>query len=317
MTLYVTFQFCDGLHKRSRGNGVIKGEPSIRFIGVTAVTRLKDSTIFSAMTDIEDLSYHHSVSTIAGFTREEIKKYYLDYINLAVSMDKEIPEELVTEEQRDALLDKLADEYGGYCFDEFYENKVYSTWSVNKFFQEILENRKVVFEDYWSVKFGMPSIVAKYLEAVASRPEDCFANINVIIDYFMFPSSLLDMKQEVLMCQTGYLTLRSTVPNGNSVRLGVPNREVRRALEKRLSLAIFHNADSARDKVENIFHRSSADEIVGYLNSLMNTVSYEDYKSITEKTIQSMLHAYFIGADKPVRTEFQSSTVRSDIVLEY
>ena len=125
------------------------------------------------------------------------------------------------------------------------------------------------------------------------------------------------MKQEVLMCQTGYLTVHSTVPNGNSVRLGVPNREARRALEKRLSLAIFHNVDSARDEVENVFPQSSADEIVRYLNSLMNTVSHEDYSNITEKTVQGMLHAFFIGAAQPVRTEVQSASGRSDIVLEY
>ena len=297
--------------------GVIKGEPCIRFLGVTGVTRLKDVSIFSVGSDILDKSYSSPVSTITGFTREEIRKYYIDYIDLAVSLDKGIPEELVTEQQRDELLSKLAVEYDGYCFDDEYTNKVFSTWSVNNFFSEIVSRRKVKFGDYWYANGGLPSILAKYLETHTLRPEDYSADIDVGIDHFMNPTSLLNMKQEVLMCQTGYLTVHSTVPNGNSVRLGVPNREVRRALEKRLSQAIFRNENFPRDKIETIFHQSSADEIVGYLNSLMNTVSYEDYSNITEKTVQGMLHAFFIGADQPVRTEVQSASGRSDIVLEY
>ena len=297
--------------------GVIKGKSCIRFLCVTGVTRLKDVSIFSVGSDILDKSYSSPVSTITGFTREEIRKYYIDYIDLAVSLDKGISEEQVTEQQRDELLSKLAVEYDGYCFDDEYNNKVFSTWSVNNFFAEIVSRRKVKFGDYWYANGGLPSILAKYLETHTLRPEDYSADIDVGIDHFMNPTSLLNMKQEVLMCQTGYLTVHSTVPNGNSVRLGVPNREVRRALEKRLSQAIFRNENFPRDKIETIFHQSSADEIVGYLNSLMNTVSYEDYSNITEKTVQGMLHAFFIGADQPVRTEVQSATGRSDIVLEY
>ena len=94
----------------------MKDDPSIRFLGITGVTRLKDVSIFSAGSDINDLSYYKPVSTIAGFTREEIRKYYTDYIDLAVSLEKGKPQEQVTESERDELLDRLSEEYDGYCF---------------------------------------------------------------------------------------------------------------------------------------------------------------------------------------------------------
>lgn len=52
-----------------------------------------------------------------------------------------------------------------------------------------------------------------------------------------YRTSLRETKPEVLLCDAGYLTVHSQVPNGNSVRLGVPNREMKRALEKALSAA--------------------------------------------------------------------------------
>ena len=52
----------------------MKGNAGIRFLGITGVTRMKDVSIFSVGSDILDVSYSHSVSTITGFTREEIGK---------------------------------------------------------------------------------------------------------------------------------------------------------------------------------------------------------------------------------------------------
>lgn len=297
--------------------GVMKDDPSIRFLGITGVTRLKDVSIFSAGSDINDLSYYKPVSTIAGFTREEIRKYYTDYIDLAVSLEKGKPQEQVTGSERDELLDRLSEEYDGYCFDSFYENKVFSTWSVIKFFKETAETRMMVFRNYWYDNGGMPTVLAKYLETHSIRLEDYAGDIDVGFSDFWDPSSLLDMRQEVLMCQIGYLTVKSPVPDGNQVTIGIPNKEVRRSFEKILVRRIFVRADFSRIRNERLFSEASPADIVQRLNELFNTISYENYQHIDEKTIQGMLHAYFIGADQPVRTEVQSAAGRSDIILEY
>ena len=297
--------------------GVMKDDPSIRFLGITGVTRLKDVSIFSAGSDIKDLSYYKPVSAIAGFTREEIRKYYTDYIDLAVSLEKGKPQEQVTESERDELLDRLSEEYDGYCFDSFYENKVFSTWSVINFFKETAETRMMVFRNYWYDNGGMPTVLAKYLETHSIRLEDYAGDIDVGFSDFWDPSSLLDMRQEVLMCQIGYLTVKSPVPDGNQVTIGIPNREVRRSFEKILVRRIFVRADFSKIRNERLFSEARPADIVKRLNELFNTISYENYQHIDEKTIQGMLHAYFIGADQPVRTEVQSAAGRSDIILEY
>lgn len=234
-----------------------------------------------------------------------------------MSFSNGISVEQVTETQRDELLDKLSEEYDGYCFDDEYVNKVYSTWSVNSFFRDVASRKKVKFDDYWYESGGVPSILARYLETHIIRLNDYAEDIYIDNDYFQNPTSLLNMKQEVLMCQTGYLTTRSPVPDGGAVRLGMPNNEVRRSLTKLLSKKLFHNVNLSKITNERFFSEESAEEIVNKLNSLMNTISYEDYKKLTEKTIQGILQAFMIGADQPVLTEVQSAEGRADLVLEY
>ena len=102
---------------------------------MTGVTRLKDVSIFSVGSDIRDITNASAYSQMIGFTRDEIKKYYIDYLKLASTYENKCRVEEVTDTQIESLLDRLAKNYDGYCFDEFYKKKVFNTWSVNSFFQ--------------------------------------------------------------------------------------------------------------------------------------------------------------------------------------
>ena len=297
--------------------GIIKDQTCIKFMGITGVTRLKDVEIFSVGSNIDDLSYHTAFSTIIGFTREEIKKYYIDYINLAVSLSQNIPEMQVTDEQRNLFLDQLAEQYDGYCFDKRYKQKVFSTWSVNKFFSDIASTEEVIYEDYWFDNGGLPSVLANYLKNHTIKLEDYAKDIEVLLPEFESPMSLLQIKQEVLMCQLGYLTVHDQISGSGSVVLGFPNKEVQRAIERLISYKIFKNVSFSINVNKKIFSESSPDEIVVKLNELMNSISYEEYQNINERTIQGFLHAFLIGAGQDVLTEKHNALGRSDIVVEY
>ena len=296
---------------------VFKGATSIRFLGITGVTRFHDVSIFSAGSDINDLSYHTCFSTIIGFTREEIRKYYIDYINLTVSLIHKIPEEQVTEDQRNKFLDQLSAEYAGYCFDDEYINKVYSTWSVNNFFDKVATTKEVYYEDFWYDNGGTPSILKNYLKTLTIKFDNYIEDIDLDADDFLYPRSLLEMKQETLMCQTGYLTLHSSIKSGSYVTLGIPNNEVYRALTRRLAKKIFNGIDLKPIVNEQFFLKASAQEIVDKFNTLMNTLSYDTFKNVNEKIVQGLLHAFLVGAFQPVKIEVQSARGRSDIELEY
>ena len=241
------------LHDRFRKmlrdlQGILKGDPCIRYLVIAGTSRWKDPSLFSDLTDFKDMTFYMPVSEIAGFTRNEIRKYYIHHLNLAVSLEKGIREDEVTDSDRDELLDRLGEEYGGYCFDSFYERKVFSTWSVNSFFRDVMKNRKVVFGDYLGCSGSVPSFPDGFPGSLRRGSDGSFQDIDVRMTDFWYRQSLRETKPEVLLCDAGYLTVHSPVPDGGSVTLGVPNREMQRVLEKALSAAVSRDAGQPAGK---------------------------------------------------------------------
>ena len=235
--LYKQFQ-----QKIKRIYANIKDKFAIKFLGITGVTRLKDVAIFSVGSDIRDITNSSAYSQMIGFTRDEIKKFYIDYLKLAASYENNCSVDKVTEAQIESLLDRLAQNYDGYCFDEDYEKKVFCTWSVNTFLQSVVDKKKVQFGEYWYDNGGLPSILANYLQTHKLNALDYIdkdKTINIKVNDFKNPTSLTSINQNVLMCQTGYLTLRSPVYSKGFMTLGIPNSEVYNALFSLMALNIF------------------------------------------------------------------------------
>ncbi|MDY5064733.1 MAG: AAA family ATPase [Succinivibrio sp.] len=300
--------------------GIIKGKYAIRFLGVTGVTRLKDVSIFSVGSDINDITNDSAYSQMIGFTRDEIKKYYIDYLKLATSCENNCSVDKVTDAQIESMLDMMAQNYDGYCFDEFYKKKVFSTWSVNKFFQNIVKNKFVDFGEYWYDNGGLPSILVNYLKTHELNIFDYLdknKSLKVTDDDFKNPTSLTTIDQNVLMCQTGYLTLRSSLNDSNIIALGIPNGEIYKALNKLLAAKFFKGTiDVTNDANENILDVGSVEDIISLLNTMVNTVTYDAYPLNSESSVQNYVKAYLLGAKQNVFSEIHQAKGRADLVIE-
>ena len=313
-TLYKQFQ-----EKIKSFYATIKNKWPIKFLGITGVTRLKDVEIFSIGSDINDITNESAFSQLIGFTRDEIKKYYIDYLKLASSYDNNCSVDNVTDEQIESLLDRLAKNYDGYCFDEFYKKKVFSTWSVNKFFQSVVSNKFVYFGEYWYDNGGLPSILVNYLKTHELNifeylDKDKF--LKVSSDDFKNPTALTTINQNVLMCQTGYLTLRSDLNKTSTVALGIPNGEIYKALNRLLAKNIFKgNTDVTDDQGMNLLEVGSVDDIINLFNSALNSVSYDNYPIVSESSVQNMLKLYLLGAHQEVLSEVHEAKGRADLIV--
>ena len=300
--------------------GIIKGKYAIRFLGVTGVTRLKDVSIFSVGSDINDITNDSAYSQMIGFTRDEIKKYYIDYLKLAASCENNCSVDKVTDAQIESMLDMMAQNYDGYCFDEFYKKKVFSTWSVNKFFQNIVKNKFVDFGEYWYDNGGLPSILVNYLKTHELNIFDYLdknKSLKVTDDDFKNPTSLTTINQNVLMCQTGYLTLRSSLNDSNIIALGIPNGEIYKALNKLLAAKFFKGTiDVTNDANENILDVGSVEDIISLLNTMVNTVTYDAYPLNSESSVQNYVKAYLLGAKQNVSSEVHQAKGRADLMIE-
>ena len=313
-TLYKQFQ-----EKIKSIYDTIKNKWPIKFLGITGVTRLKDVEIFSIGSDIRDITNASAYSQMIGFTRDEIKKYYIDYLKLAASYENNCNVNNVTEAQIESLLDRLAKNYDGYCFDEDYEKKVFSTWSVNTFLQSVVDKKKVQFGEYWYDNGGLPSILVNYLKTHELNifeylDKDKF--LKVSSDDFKNPTALTTINQNVLMCQTGYLTLRSDLNKTSTVALGIPNGEIYKALNRLLANNIFKgNTDITDDYGRSLLEVGTVDDIINLFNSALNSVSYDNYPIVSESSVQNMLKLYLLGAHQKVLSEVHEAKGRADLVV--
>ena len=315
-TLYKQFQ-----EKIKSFYATIKNKWPIKFLGITGVTRLKDVEIFSIGSDIRDITNASAYSQMIGFTRDEIKKYYIDYLKLAASCENKCRVEEVTDTQIESMLDMMAQNYDGYCFDEFYKKKVFSTWSVNSFFQSIIENKFVDFGEYWYDNGGLPSILVNYLKTHELNSFDYLNKENPItipVNDFLNPTSLTTINQNVLMCQTGYLTLRSALKSGDlTVDLGIPNGEIYKALNRLLAINFYKECIYALAKgVRDLLDAGDIEDIVDRFNSVINSVSYDHFPINSESVVQNYLYLFLIGAGIETSTERHSSKGRADLIIE-
>ena len=315
-TLYKQFQ-----EKIKSFYATIKNKWPIKFLGITGVTRLKDVEIFSIGSDIRDITNASAYSQMIGFTRDEIKKYYIDYLKLAASCENKCRVEEVTDTQIEFMLDMMAQNYDGYCFDEFYKMKVFSTWSVNSFFQSIIENKFVDFGEYWYDNGGLPSILVNYLKTHELNAFDYLNKENPItipVNDFMNPTSLTTINQNVLMCQTGYLTLSSALTSGDlTVDLGIPNGEIYKALNRLLAINFYKEGIYALAKgVRDLLGAGEIEDIIDRFNSVINSVSYDHFPINSEAAVQNYLYLFLIGAGIETTTESHSSKGRADLIIE-
>ena len=314
--LYKQFQ-----QKIKRFYANIKDKFAIKFLGITGVTRLKDVAIFSVGSDINDITNDSAYSQMIGFTRDEIKKYYIDYLKLAASYENKCRVEEVTDTQIESMLDMMAQNYDGYCFDEFYKKKVFSTWSVNKFFQSAVSNKFVYFGEYWYDNGGLPSILVNYLKTHELNSFDYLNKENPItipVNDFLNPTSLTTINQNVLMCQTGYLTLRSALTSGDlTVDLGIPNGEIYKALNRLLAINFYKEGIYALAKgVRDLLDAGEIEDIIDRFNSVINSVSYDHFPINSESVVQNYLYLFLIGAGIETTTESHSSKGRADLIIE-
>ena len=298
--------------------GALKGKKQIKFLAVTGVTRLKDVSIFSAGSDIEDLSYDSAYSQMIGFTREEIKSFYGDYLRLGVcyEMNEQINPEDVTEQKVEEFLDRMAYHYDGYCFDKLCKDKVFSTWSVNHFLRAIGTDKEVKFGDYWYDAGGVPSILANYLKThtleVSVLQQDA---IRISYEDFQNPTSLTSINQSVLMCQTGYLTLKSPLNEDCLfVTLGFANQEVRKALSRLLMFRFISEDFLKTHPAREALAQYDAKELVLFFNKMLAAVAYDRYPLKEESMVRALLQVFLQGSGLKVEVEKHNSKGRCDLM---
>jgi hypothetical protein len=147
----------------------------IKFVFLTGVSKFSKLNLFSGLNNIQDITIHKKYSTIAGYTHEDIKKYFTDYLE-------------------DVDLDEVKRWYNGY---NYFGDEIYNPFDILLFFDS------KEFKNYWW-QTGNPAFLIEILKKGNYYLPDLE---NMIVGEETLNSFDVEHIDIVaLLWQTGYLT---------------------------------------------------------------------------------------------------------------
>ena len=244
----------------------------IRFFFLTGVSKFSQVSIFSDLNNLKDITINKNFSQIVGFTKEEVEKYFPDYISDAAKTFEDIFPDIMQE---------IKKWYNGYSWDG--KTYVYNPVSLMNFF----ENQD--FRNFW-FSTGTPTMLMDIIKEQKLTPfdiEHTYTSTEILDKY-----DFKNIKLSSLLFQTGYLTIESINLRNRRIKLHYPNNEVEEAFSKhilaKLADAYLDRTDSLLFKIADSFSDNTIEKLIQFLNTLFKNIPY----SIIEDK-ESYFHSLF------------------------
>ena len=281
------------------------GDPYLRFVFLTGVSRFSKISLFSDLNHLNDISLNRDYSSVCGITEEELKSNFQPEIK-ALSES----EQLTYEE----TLEKLKQTYDGYLFIEGGEH-VYNPFSLLNVFSDRM------FFDYW-FQSGTPTFLVQYLKKAHFYLPDLENNVEIDL------SSLNNFKVNVgspipILYQAGYLTLKSYNRRSGLYSLGYPNNEVKYGLIRNL-LPSYSNLDETKVQrfVWQFYEKVCSGDVASFMQVISDLLANIPYSSDSkddvrwrEQNYQIAVALIFQFMGMYTQTEVYSAKGRADCVV--
>lgn len=280
---------------------VIKTKESLmRFTFITGISKFSKVSIFSDLNNLIDISMSAQFATLLGYTHDEVKKFFPDWIEklanaLGVSADE--------------AFDEIVKWYDGYKFHHSAEpviNPVSLGYCL----------RESEFRTYWS-STAVPTFLVDLLK---KRPLNLqFVGIDESTLDAYEPTALNPV---TLLYQTGYLTISSFSQRGTRriYSLDFPNMEVRNSFNTSLARGYINideiHLGSLQSKCIDALYDDKLDIFFETLKIFFANIPYDISSRAPEETYQAVFCAilYFIGVG--VTPEVRTNEGRIDAVME-
>ena len=194
--------------------GKIKGKTHmIRFLMITGVSKFTKMSVFSALSNLTDLTFDAEYATMLGYVEEELDECFGEHMAAhakAMGLSDE------------AYRAELKRWYNGYRFSPDDPVTVYNPVSVGLAFAYL----KREFCGTWT-ETGRPSMLMNFIRREGLLAIDYEKGVTVRKDAFDV-SDIGNLPAIGMLYQAGYLTIKDY--KGGRYLLGVPDEEVRRDL---------------------------------------------------------------------------------------
>ena len=191
--------------------GKIKGNTDkIRFLMITGVSKFTKMSVFSALSNLTDISNEPEYADMLGYTEEELDEYFAEHMAAHAKVMG------LTDEQYRAELKRW---FNGYRFTTKNPVTVYNPVSIGLTFA----GQDDEFKGTWT-KTGRPSMLMNFMRREGVVHIDPYRTISAMEKDFDV-SDLSNLNEIGMLYQTGYLTIDSY--SSGLYKLRVPDEEVR------------------------------------------------------------------------------------------
>ena len=270
-----------------------------RFAFITGVSKFSKVSIFSDLNNLTDISMSAVAATLLGYTHDEVKKYFPDWIEKLGNALGMMPEDAFAE---------IVKWYDGYKFHHAAE-PVINPVSLG------LCLKDSEFRTYWS-STAVPTFLVDLLKDKPLNLQLTDVEEEFIGTYEPDCPNVIP-----LLFQTGYLTIKGFCNMGGwrTYSLGFPNMEVRNSFNARLARAYVGDGSGVSTTQMKCLRALIAGDLETFFSTIkvfFANIPYDISSRAPEETYQAVFCAilYFIGVG--VTPEVHTNEGSIDAVME-
>ena len=275
----------------------------IRFLMITGVSKFTKMSVFSALSNLVDLSFEDEYATMLGYTEAELDSFFGEHLR-AHAQKMGLSD--------DAYRDELKRWFNGYRFGREVEDTVYNPVSIGV----NLSEQKRFFQPCWS-STGKATMLMNFLKRQEFLDVD-MDKVQNVRECDFDVSDIRALRTVPMLFQTGYLTIKDFDPITNTYTLTVPDVEVRQDLAS-VTTSVMANRDSFWVSSIGInLLKCNWNEFFTGLKSLYAAMPYgPTERSVQEYSFERVLLTLLWSQAIKCRTEDRQANGQADIVAEH
>ena len=275
----------------------------IRFLLMTGISKFTRLSVFSALSNLVDVTQDKEYATMFGYTEEELTANFEEHLREHAKIMGKMYEDYRVEMKR---------WYNGFRFSTEVDTTVYNPVSVAL----TLKKKEQSFKATWATT-GRPSMLMNYL-----KREDLlsinYEKVEEVSGEAFDVAELRNLTALALLYQSGYLTIKGYDIDVGDYTLGVPDEEVRRDLSTLVAgVAADKDMAWAANLGKSLLRFNWPRVSVG-LKSLFAHLPYGPREDdVQEFSYERVLYALLASQGIEVVSEDRQSNGRADIVAKH
>ncbi len=274
----------------------------IRFLFMTGISKFTKLSVFSALSNIRDVSQQDDYAAMFGYTEDELEANFEEHLRAhAVRMGKPY----------DDYRAELKHWYNGFRFARNDATTVYNPISIA---YTLDEKSPSGFSATWATT-GRPSMLMKYLDRADVAALDWDGGVKAAEEEFDL-AELGKLTATAMFYQSGYLTIRDY--DDGIYTLGVPDEEVRRDMAK---LTVGAMADEDMKWAASLGVKLVAADWPRFFAGLKSLYAHLPYgpheESVQEFSYERVLYTLLATLGIEVVSEDRQANGRSDVVAKH